>query len=127
MNVSVEVPEHLLVFVDKPTIETVFRNLLSNAIKFTPKGKHIDINANKVEKMILLEVKDEGVGISEDNLNNLFSLEGDSTYGTDQEKGTGLGLLLCKEFVERNGGEISVQSKVNLGSTFTIKLPVSEA
>lgn len=126
LSVEVDIQEEISVFVDKPTIETVFRNLISNAIKFSPQGKNIYVSASLNAGNVEIEFRDEGVGIPEENLNSIFSLEGKySTSGTDQEKGTGLGLMLCKDFVGKNKGEISVQSKVDAGSTFKIKLPAS--
>jgi PAS domain S-box-containing protein len=124
IKVKVDIPQFISVFVDKPTIETVFRNLISNAIKFSPEGKNIFISVKKVDTKIEIETRDEGVGIPKEHLRTIFSIEGQySTRGTNKEKGTGLGLMLCKDFVERNGGEISVESKVNAGSAFTIILP----
>ena len=114
-------------FGDREMISTVIRNLLNNAIKFTgPKGK-VTVRAEKDEKFIRLSVTDNGTGISEENLQKLFKIdEKFKCNGTSNEKGTGLGLILCKEFVEKNDGEITVESKIGEGSTFSFTVPVSD-
>ena len=115
------------VHADKGMIETVIRNLISNAIKFSGKESVIKVFSQIKENMLELSVMDSGVGISEDRLNKLFLIEyASSTKGTFNEKGSGLGLLLCKEFVEKNGGKISVKSKQDEGSTFTITIPLAK-
>ncbi|CAN5336379.1 hypothetical protein BH10BAC4_BH10BAC4_03160 [soil metagenome] len=108
------------------SISTVIRNLLSNAIKFTPKGGKITLSAQATKEHILVSVADNGVGIDPQSSQKLFKLgTKHSTLGTAQEKGTGLGLLLCKEFVEKNGGMIGVTSKVGEGSRFYFTVPVN--
>jgi len=123
MNHTID--EHLKVFVDANMINTVFRNILSNAIKFTETGGRIEISVSKnTEKLTEIVVADSGVGISQENLDKLFRLDASfSTKGTANEKGTGLGLILCKDFVEKNGGAISVESELGKGAIFKIKLP----
>lgn len=113
------------VFADEKMINSVFRNLLSNAIKFTNRGGVIIVNAiEKDEMMIEISVADTGVGISSEVLSKLFKLdEKVGTKGTENEPSTGLGLLLCKEFVERHGGTIRVGSEEGQGSTFSFTLP----
>lgn len=112
------------IFVDEDTISTVIRNLISNSIKFTPKGGIVEISSLREGNLIKIFIKDNGVGIEENRLNKLFSLgETYSTEGTQNEKGTGLGLIMCKEFVEKNDGTISVESKVGEGTKFIISLP----
>ncbi|PLX17259.1 MAG: hypothetical protein C0599_13890 [Salinivirgaceae bacterium] len=124
IRVQFDVPENYTVFVDKPTVETVFRNLISNAIKFSPNGSQIFIIANQQRSKVFIEVRDEGVGIPEEHINSIFSIDRQySTQGTEQERGTGLGLMLCKDFIEKNNGTISVTSRVNEGSTFIVMLP----
>ena len=100
--------------------------LVSNAIKFTlPKGQ-ISIGATIKNTHIEISVSDNGVGIDSTNIKNLFILgPSQSTEGTNNEKGTGMGLLIVKEFVEKNGGEIWVKSEPNKGSTFTFSIPKS--
>jgi len=105
-------------------ITTVIRNLTSNAIKFTEPDGAVTIRTDENEDEIIVYVEDTGLGISEENQHKLFKIEDNySTYGTQQEPGTGLGLILCKEFVEKHGGEVWVDSELNKGSTFTFTLP----
>jgi signal transduction histidine kinase len=106
------------------SINTVVRNFLSNAIKFTPEGGTITLKAEKQEKGIKISVSDTGVGMSEKVIQKLFRIDSKhSTIGTADEKGTGLGLILCKEFIEKNGGQIGVESEVGKGSVFYFVLP----
>lgn len=113
-----------LAYADENMITTILRNLLSNAIKFTPKGGNITIQSIKDSKQITVSVKDTGLGIDDSILSNLFKLDiFNSTLGTNQETGTGLGIILCKEFIERNNGQIWVDSKINQGTTFFFNLP----
>ena len=117
-------PHDVSIFADKAMINTVFRNLIANAIKFTRPGGEINISAVKQHHEIIFSVSDTGVGISHDKLEKIFQLDQScSTLGTSQEKGTGLGLILCKEFVEKHGGKIWVESKEDIGSTFYFTLP----
>jgi len=117
--------EQAIVFADENMIRTILRNLLSNAIKFTNRnGKIIITIQNYDSHNILVSVKDNGIGISKNRLDSLFDLDKiQSTSGTEREKGTGLGLQLCKEFVEMNKGKIWVNSKENVGSEFAFILP----
>jgi len=117
-------PHDLVVFADKPMISTVLRNLISNAIKFTRQDGEIIISAEKRSNEILVSVCDNGVGISTRRIDNLFRLDkSESTTGTAKEQGTGLGLILCKEFIEKHGGKIWVESEEGKGSTFYFTLP----
>jgi len=110
--------------IDKNLISSVLRNLLSNAIKFTPKNGKVFIHAHKVQDYIEVSVKDTGIGIPENIGNNIFRIDVKYTReGTEQEKGTGLGLLLCKEFVEKHGGKIWVESRLGEGSEFKFIIP----
>ena len=113
------------VFVDKDMFKTVYRNLISNAIKYTNEGGTISIGCGKEdEKFVKFFVKDNGVGIPKKNINKLFKLdENITTEGTHKEHGTGLGLTLCKDFVEKHGGHIWVESIENKGSTFWFTFP----
>jgi signal transduction histidine kinase len=113
------------VFADERMIETVLRNLLSNAVKFTRMdGKVIVKSGQPDNDTIEISVADNGVGIPEKDVGRLFKIEEKvSTQGTDGESSTGLGLLLCKEFIEKHGGKIWVESKKNEGSTFYFSLP----
>lgn len=110
-------------FADYDTLLTIIRNLISNAIKFTPSGGKILVQALSDNQKVKINVTDTGVGISPENLKNLFKLDGFTTKGTNSESGTGLGLMLCKEFTEANGGTIDVSSTLGKGTTFTITLP----
>ena len=109
---------------------TIIRNLVSNAIKFTAKGGRITINSNlitndKGQEFIEISIKDNGVGISKKDQAGLFDVGGNtSTKGTENESGTGLGLVLCKEFVERLGGKIWIESEVGKGSAFSFTVPI---
>lgn len=121
ITITIEIEPKLSLNADKFMFETIVRNLLSNAIKYTNKEGQIRIKAFRQRKCIFVSVEDNGVGISENKLSKLFSIDEDlSTPGTEKEKGTGLGLLLCKEFIVLNDGKISVKSKENIGTTFTI-------
>jgi signal transduction histidine kinase len=125
-NIINEVDESLAAFADQNMINLVFRNLILNGIKFTDNGGVIKISATRGEKEITVNVKDNGVGISADVQQVLFDkTTGYSTRGTANEKGTGLGLILCKEFIERNGGKIWLTSEIGKGSTFSITIPVA--
>ncbi|HAW09152.1 MAG TPA: hypothetical protein DCW42_08330 [Bacteroidetes bacterium] len=120
------IDENLSVFGDINMINTVLRNLVSNAIKFTPIGGNITINSEIIDGFVKISVSDTGIGISEENLNKLFTLDQQiTTIGTNQEKGTGLGLIICKEFIEKHNGIISVESKIGKGSTFSFTVPTN--
>ena len=122
-----QIEPDIYVDVDKKMIETVIRNLTSNAIKYCNSGDTISILLKKTDGIALISVKDSGVGINKDVLSKLFKIEHSiSTKGTNNETGTGLGLILCKEFVEKNGGEIWVESELGKGSIFKIKLPLKK-
>ncbi|HPN39564.1 MAG TPA: hybrid sensor histidine kinase/response regulator [Melioribacteraceae bacterium] len=113
------------IFSDIEMIRTVIRNICSNAIKFTNKGGNIIISAISNNKSVKLKIKDDGIGMDNKTLNGLFNLSThNSKKGTMNESGTGLGLILCKEFVEKNKGTIEVSSVLNEGTEFTIVLPV---
>jgi PAS domain S-box-containing protein len=118
-----EVNENTKVLADRNTIATVLRNLISNAIKYTHKGDEIRVYSQEKNNHCYLYIADTGLGISPENQEKLFEIDKNfSTKGTGDEKGTGLGLILCKEFVERNGGEISVESEPGVGTTFSFYL-----
>ena len=115
-----------IVYCDSNMLFTILRNLVSNAIKYTNTGGQVVIDAIDQGEFIEFSVQDNGVGIPPEKLDKLFNIAYvQSTPGTSQEKGSGLGLILCKEFVERNGGSISVESELNKGTKFTFKLPKS--
>ncbi len=127
-NKEIAVEKHLNekeeAWADENAVHTVIRNLLSNAIKFTPKGGTISIYSQRLKDKVVITVKDSGVGMDQETLDNLFRIDRrNTTRGTDKEKGSGLGLILCKEFVERNYGSLSVESKEGAGSMFSFTLP----
>jgi PAS domain S-box-containing protein len=120
----ISVPDPCIAFADETMINTVLRNLLSNAVKFTPHGGTIKVSASEINNYIEISVSDTGVGISEKNLENIFRIGSKiSTPGTDKESGTGLGLILCKEFIEKNNGNIMVNSTPGKGSIFSFRIP----
>jgi PAS domain S-box-containing protein len=104
-------------------VKLILRNLLSNAIKFSHSRSTIVLDLKKDEEQVIVSVRDHGLGISNENQDKLFKYENFSTYGTSNEKGMGLGLLLCKDFIERNGGKIWFESELEKGSTFYFTLP----
>ena len=113
-----------VVMVDKHMMNTVFRNLISNAIKFTDVNGKIEITVTEKDSEVFIAISDNGVGIDQSTIDNLFKIDSKiSTIGTHGEKGTGLGLLLCKELVEKNHGKINIESEIGVGTTFTITLP----
>jgi signal transduction histidine kinase len=115
------------VYADEKMISTVIRNLISNAIKFTPNGGTITISSEERivnnKKVIETEIRDTGVGMSKEDILKLFKIEQNYlSIGTNKETGTGLGLILCKEFLNLNNGTISVESQPNVGSSFIFTL-----
>jgi signal transduction histidine kinase len=112
--------------IDKSLISSVLRNLLTNAIKFTPRQGKIMVRAHKINNHLEISVKDNGIGIPPEIGNHLFDIDVTfSREGTEQEKGSGLGLLLCREFVEKHGGKIRLESKPGEGTKITFTLPVA--
>jgi len=124
INIKVNIKPNVNIYSDKKMTETVLRNIISNAIKFTyPKGSII-LSSEKENDFVIIKVKDTGCGISEENLPKLFRLDVNlSTRGTSNESGTGLGLILCKELVEKQGGKLWVESKESEGATFYFTVP----
>lgn len=119
-----ELVDNNFIFADFNMIYTIIRNLVSNSLKFTPKGGEINITTKFNENYLEVSVNDNGVGIPIDVQQKLFRIDlSVSTLGTDQEKGTGLGLILCKELVERNGGVISIESQPNKGCKIIFTVP----
>lgn len=124
IQISSSINKNTLAWADKEMIITVLRNLVGNAVKYTRPGGRIRVTANQTDRQVEIVVEDNGVGIARDKLNDLFKNEvNDSTRGTANEKGTGLGLVLCKELVERNNGAIGVESEPDRGSRFRVTLP----
>ncbi len=129
ITVSTKFPEiGQQAYCDSNMAETIIRNLLSNAVKFTQPGGKITVfvTIDKKSKLIKTVVSDTGIGIPSEKIDKLFSLDRSfSTEGTSGETGTGLGLIMCKEFIEKNGGNIWVESELGKGSTFTFTLPMA--
>lgn len=114
----------LTTFADKNMLHTIIRNLVSNAVKFTADGGEININARKLPDGVEISVADTGVGITEEDMAKLFQMDTNvSQLGTRKETGTGLGLVLCHEFVKKHGGKIWVESTQGKGSVFYVHLP----
>jgi len=125
IKIKVNIEKDMCVYADYNMIESILHNLITNAIKFTHKLGNIQISAMILNDMIEVRIKDSGIGISAKKVNNLFQIdENVSSRGTEGEKGSGLGLLLCKDFVELNGGEIMVESKEGEGTCFSFTLPI---
>jgi signal transduction histidine kinase/ligand-binding sensor domain-containing protein len=121
------VPQKLEGYFDEDMIDTVIRNILSNAVKFTPKGGNIEIGAEKIHgSEIIVHVADSGIGLTTEEKVHLFDIGKNNKNGTDGEKGTGLGLIICKEFVEKNHGRIWVASNKPTGTILYFTLPVSK-
>ncbi len=126
-NITLEsqITKPLYAYFDKESISVVLRNLISNALKFTPNGGKITISTRKNEQQLIITVADTGVGISKELQKRIFLKEEFySTYGTNDEKGSGLGLILCSEFTKMNKGKIWVDSSVGKGSSFNFTLPL---
>ena len=118
------ITEDIYAYADENMLHTIFRNLISNAIKYTYESGTIDLRAITEDSVITISVSDTGVGMSDDIKNSLFKIsETKSQPGTQSEKGTGLGLILCKEFVEKHGGKIWVESEIGKGTTFFFTIP----
>lgn len=126
ITLNTTIDDDLIVFADFDMLSIILRNLISNAIKFTPNGGEVLVLARKQdgnETFVHVSVEDTGVGIDADNISKLFRMDYNiSTSGTNSEAGTGLGLLLCKEFAEKLGSDISVESKPGEGSKFSFRL-----
>jgi len=124
---TADIHHDISIFADYNMIFTVLRNLVSNAIKFTREGGKIEITSGVNKEFISVTVADNGVGIRKADLNKIFNITTSySTTGTAQESGTGLGLILCKELIEKNGGTIFLESNEGKGSSFTFKIPVHQ-
>lgn len=119
-----DLPQKMYVFADKDMLGTILRNLISNAIKFSKIGGEIIVSAQLNANEVIVSVSDNGIGITKDNLEKLFRIdESYTTLGTNMEKGTGLGLILCKEFIDKHNGRIWAESKEGKGSTFNFTIP----
>ncbi|MCK5169521.1 MAG: hypothetical protein KAQ75_06560, partial [Bacteroidales bacterium] len=124
IDVINDVPRNYHIVADENLLKTIIRNLISNAVKFTSRNGMVSISSDKDDKITEISVKDTGIGLSESELKNIFKI--DKIYskpGTNNEKGSGLGLILCREFVEKHGGKIWVESELEIGSVFKFTIP----
>ncbi|MBO9619768.1 MAG: HAMP domain-containing histidine kinase, partial [Niabella sp.] len=122
IHIAMEVDEEVAVYADPNQIAVILRNLISNALKFSHAGGTVTISAGRKEPQVLLCVADEGVGMDEQRTKTLFAGLQQPGFGTSGERGTGLGLLLCKEFALQNKGTIHAESEAGKGTVFTLKL-----
>jgi PAS domain S-box-containing protein len=123
INLIINIEKGSIAFSDENMVKTVIRNLLSNAVKFTPENGKIEISTKVNKDLITCSVKDSGIGIKKEDLKKLFRIDAHhSTPGLSNEKGSGLGLMLCKEFIEKNEGKINVISEPQKGTTITFTL-----
>lgn len=128
IRLQVEIPDRLEVYADCDMMKTVIRNLISNAMKFTPEGGDITIRVRQDAPTAIVEVSDSGCGISEENQAKLMKPSTHfSTFGTKNEEGSGLGLLLCQDFAVKNGGRLWFESEEGKGSTFSFSIPLKKA
>jgi signal transduction histidine kinase len=121
IQINNNIASDYLLNADRNTVQLVFRNLFSNAIKFCKSGDSIMLSTQEINGEETVVFKDTGIGMSADKVKKLFGTETFTTLGTDKEKGTGLGLLLCKDFLNKTGGKIHVESEVGVGTTFYIQ------
>lgn len=119
-----DLQENIKIYASENMLRSIIRNLISNAIKFTPQGGYVKVKALKIDDSVEIRVSDTGIGISKENLKKLFTDEKISSEGTEREKGSGLGLVLTKEFVELHKGTIEVKSEEGKGTEFIVVLPL---
>lgn len=125
ITLNVDMNSSLMVYADKNLLETIIRNLLTNAIKFTGDGGKVSLNTVDENGYVKISVKDTGIGLSKDDVQKLFRIDvNNKEIGNSKEKGTGLGLILCKEFCEKLGGKIWVESELGKGSKFFFTVPI---
>lgn len=124
ITIKNEINPDICIIADIEMIKVVVRNLISNAVKFTPSGGTITLRSAVDGDFVTLMIEDNGIGITEAKQEQLFSVGAESTYGTNNEKGVGLGLMLCKEFTELQGGTISFKSTIGTGSEFSLTFPL---
>jgi signal transduction histidine kinase len=125
INIEILIPNNIYVYVDNHMFDTIVRNMVSNALKFTPAGGRINVASNILsDNSVEVKISDTGIGMSPELRSKLFELNGNtSRFGTEGEPSTGLGLLLCKEFIQKHGGSISIESEVGAGTTFCFNIP----
>jgi signal transduction histidine kinase len=123
--INSNVKEDFQAYGDREMINTVIRNLINNALKFSNKGGLVEVEIHRKDSLFEVEVRDQGIGISDENIDKIFRIDQKfKTHGTSGETGTGLGLVLCKDFVKKNGGEIWCKTKEGTGSSFYFTVPV---
>ncbi|MCX6277295.1 MAG: hybrid sensor histidine kinase/response regulator [Bacteroidetes bacterium] len=124
--INTNIPDSLAVYADKRMFEAVIRNLITNALKFTPKGGTITVSAMLADtNFVEITIRDTGIGISADLIDKLFLLDAQTgRKGTEGEPSSGLGLIICKDFIEKHGGEIWIESEEGNGAAFTFSMPV---
>lgn len=125
IEITMACDKDVAVFCDEDMLKIIVRNLINNAIKFTPTGGHIHIKGEKQGNEAVLSIKDNGIGMTDEKKKELFTLKTQATFGTNNEKGIGLGLLMCKEFIEAQHGRIWFDSTPNKGSTFYFSMPLA--
>ena len=125
IEISTDIPDNLIVYADERMLDGTLRNLLTNAVKFTQKGGKVEIAAKPIpDGWVEISVSDTGIGMSKEMIDRLFQLDSQSNRkGTEKEPSTGLGLIICKEFIEKHGGKLWVESEEGKGSTFYFSLP----
>ena len=125
IEIICDISEHVEVFADSNLIQTIIRNLVSNAVKFSTRGGTVNISAKtREDESVEISVKDMGIGMNQNMVESLFRIDvKNGRPGTEGEQSTGLGLLLCKEFIEKHGGQIKVESEVGKGSVFSFNIP----
>lgn len=127
IDLQTNVSNSIFVQADYDMLNTIIRNLLSNALKFTKPGGKVIINSKKRREFVAISIEDNGVGIKPEHIDALFNIEKRFyTKGTNNEQGSGLGLILCKEFIDKHGGEICVESVLGKGTIFTFTVPESQ-
>lgn len=126
INVEIKVQKNTSIRADKYTIGNVIHNIFNNAIKFSHSGSTIELSVKRVGDDVEICIKDSGIGMSPKTINKLFNIDKNhSTPGTNNEKGTGLGLIICEEFIAKNGGELFIESELGKGSVFKIIFPAT--
>ena len=126
VEIRINLQEEISISTDENMVNTIIRNLLSNAVKFSHSNGVVTISGQKAGREIIISIKDSGVGLSNDDIGKLFRVDVPTQQiGESKEKGTGLGLIICKDFVEQLGGKIWVESELGNGSTFKFSLPLN--
>jgi signal transduction histidine kinase len=126
ITVVKNIENHILVKADNNSIKTIIRNLFNNAIKYTPNGGLVEFNAIRNGNSVEVSITDTGIGMSPKTISKLFKIEeSQSRLGTNNESGTGLGLILCKDIITKNNGKIWVESEPGKGSVFKFSIPIN--